>query len=151
MNSVSISNEHSMWSVCPEIYDLCCKLSAELSNDSMEQDSGCRVCAAVETLFMPTGDDHLWSDLTVCCNYVVLLKWKTKFKQWFDPIRLQTLWTYLFIELIDNPLCPFQVQLFTLQWSIDISQLYAHLVHQQSVVLIGPINNRYSFITHLMR
>lgn len=58
---------------------------------------------------------------------------------------------YLFIELVDDPLCPLQVQFLTLQRSIDISQFDAHLAHQQSVIFVGPINPRHSFITHLER
>ena len=57
--------------------------------------------------------------------------------------------TYLFIEFIDDPFCPLQVQLLTFQWAVDVSQLDAHLAHQQPIVLIGPIDTRHSFITHL--
>ena len=57
--------------------------------------------------------------------------------------------TYLFVELVDDPLCPLQVQVLTLQWSIHISQLDAHLAHQQSIVLVGPVDAREAFIAHL--
>lgn len=37
---------------------------------------------------------------------------------------------YLLIEFVDDSLRPLQVKLFTLQRSVDISQLDAHLTHQ---------------------
>lgn len=57
--------------------------------------------------------------------------------------------TYLFVELVDDPLRPLQMQLLTLQRPIDICQLDAHLTHQQSVIFVGPVNTGHSFITHL--
>lgn len=60
-------------------------------------------------------------------------------------------WAYLFVELVDYSLGPLQVQLLTLQWSIDISQLDAHLTHQHSIIFIGPVNTGHSFIAHLER
>lgn len=56
---------------------------------------------------------------------------------------------YLFVELIDDSFCPFEVQVTDFGWSIDICQLYAHLAHQQSIVLVGPINSWTVHIVHL--
>lgn len=56
---------------------------------------------------------------------------------------------HLFIKLIDDALCPLEVQVPDLSGSIDICQLDAHLAHQKSVVLVGPINPWTVDIIHL--
>lgn len=56
---------------------------------------------------------------------------------------------YLFVEFIDDPFSPLQVQLLTLQRSVDISELDAHLANQQSVIFVCPVDPRHSFVTHL--
>lgn len=58
---------------------------------------------------------------------------------------------YLLIEFVDDSLRPLQVKLLTLQRSVDISQLDAHLTHQQSIVFIGPVNTCHAVISHLER
>lgn len=58
---------------------------------------------------------------------------------------------YLLIEFVDDSLRPLQVKLLTLQRSVDISQLDAHLTHQQSIVFIGPVNTWHAVISHLER
>lgn len=55
----------------------------------------------------------------------------------------------MFIELVDDTLCPAQVQLFALERSVDVSQLDAHLAHQQTVVLIGPVDARHALVADL--
>lgn len=44
--------------------------------------------------------------------------------------------THLLIELIDDSLCPLQMQVLAFQRSIDVSQFNAHLAHQQPVILV---------------
>ena len=56
---------------------------------------------------------------------------------------------YLLVELVDDAIGPLQVQLFTLQWTIDICQLDAHLAHQETVVFIGPIDTGHALFAHL--
>lgn len=58
---------------------------------------------------------------------------------------------YLLIEFVDDSICPLQVKLLTLQRSVDISQLDAHLTHQQSIIFIGPVNTWHAVISHLER
>lgn len=57
---------------------------------------------------------------------------------------------YLLIKLINNPSGPFEVQVPDLGRSIDICQLDTHLTHQQSVILIGPIDSWTVHIIHLL-
>lgn len=57
---------------------------------------------------------------------------------------------YLLIEFIDDAFCPLQVQVADFGRSIDVCQLDTHLAHQQSVILIGPINSRTVHIIHLL-
>lgn len=42
----------------------------------------------------------------------------------------ETVFTHLLIELVDNALCPLQMQVLALQRPIDVSQFNAHLAHQ---------------------
>jgi len=55
----------------------------------------------------------------------------------------------LFVELVDDPLGPLQVQLLTLQRTVDVCQLDAHLAHQETVILIGPIDAGHALVAHL--
>lgn len=57
---------------------------------------------------------------------------------------------YLLIKLINDALCPLEVQVTDFGRSIDICQLDTHLAHQQSVILIGPINTWTVHIIHLL-
>lgn len=61
----------------------------------------------------------------------------------------QRRFTHLFIELVDNALCPLQMQVLALQRPIDVSQFNAHLADQQPVILVGPINTCRWIVTHL--
>ncbi len=56
---------------------------------------------------------------------------------------------YLLIKLIDDALCPLEVQVTDFGRSIDICQFDTHLANQQSVVLIGPVNSWTVHIVHL--
>lgn len=58
---------------------------------------------------------------------------------------------YLLIKLIDNALCPLEVQVTHFGWSIDICQLNTDLANQQPVILIGPVNSWTVHIIHLFR
>lgn len=55
----------------------------------------------------------------------------------------------LLIKLIHDALCPFEVKVADLGWSIDICYLNTHLAHKKSVILIGPINSRTVDVIHL--
>lgn len=65
------------------------------------------------------------------------------------PISHQRALTYLFIELVDDALCPLQMQLLALQRPIDVGQFDTHLTHQQPVILVGPVDTSGRVIAHL--
>lgn len=58
---------------------------------------------------------------------------------------------YLLIELIDDALGPLKVQVTDFGRPVDVCQLDTHLAHQQSVVLIGPVNSWAVHVVHLFR
>lgn len=47
--------------------------------------------------------------------------------------------SYLLIKLTGDALCPLQVEFFTFSRPINVSQLYTHLTHQETIIFIGPI------------
>lgn len=57
--------------------------------------------------------------------------------------------TDLFVEFVHNALSPLEVQIFAFERPVDVSQLDAHLTHQEPVVFIGPVNPRTPIITNL--
>lgn len=56
---------------------------------------------------------------------------------------------HLFIELIDDALCPLQMQILALQRPVDVGKLNAHLADEQPVILIGPVDTCRWIIAHL--
>lgn len=60
-----------------------------------------------------------------------------------------TVCLHLLIKLIDDALCPLEVQVTDLGGPIDICQLDTHLTHQKSVVLVGPVDSWTVDIIHL--
>lgn len=56
---------------------------------------------------------------------------------------------HLLVKFIDDALCPLEVQVSDLGGSIDICQLDTHLAHQESVVLVGPVNSRTVDVVYL--
>lgn len=61
----------------------------------------------------------------------------------------RTVCLHLLIKLIDDALCPLEVQVSDLGGPVDICQLDAHLAHQKSVVLVGPVDPGTVDIVHL--
>lgn len=58
---------------------------------------------------------------------------------------------YLLIKLIDDAFRPLKMEVTDFGWSIDICQLDTHLAHQESVVLVGPVDSWTVHIIYLLR